>query len=392
MGGKPIVGQLRVQQVRRGDGGLSHTIVWPDGTVHGGADRFLRTLRQGTERTYAYLLVDHLRWLEAECLRSDSVTMQDLRRYMGAVGAEYAGPFGRPWRTGKAAYGQSTLQTAAACLKGFYVHQGALGVHQGLAAQFKQARLPTKADRQRVFLGHAVNALPANPLRPGKGVSRRHPKLPPEGARAALVDALPAARDRMIVTWLADGGFRIGELCGLHLMDLHLREGADCGQCRSAHVHICHREANPNRARAKTKHPWMVEREVVCGGLVRRASPAMIHTYFEYMTTEYPCGTEHGMLLVQLHGPHQGRPLAPVAVRKVIKRASVGLGFSPVRPHAFRHGFATGVLDASGGNALIARDAGGWASATTVEQVYGHVDVHDPVFTAALNHVWGADT
>ncbi len=31
----------------------------------------------------------------------------------------------------------------------------------------------------------------------------------------------------------------------------------------------------------------------------------------------------------------------------------------------------------------------GWASAATAEQVYGHVDVHDPVFTAALEHVWG---
>ncbi|WP_233520828.1 hypothetical protein [Streptomyces sp. CCM_MD2014] len=26
---------------------------------------------------------------------------------------------------------------------------------------------------------------------------------------------------------------------------------------------------------------------------------------------------------------------------------------------------------------MIAREAGGWASAATVEQVYGHVDVHD---------------
>ena len=45
-------------------------------------------------------------------------------------------------------------------------------------------------------------------------------------------------------------------------------------------------------------------------------------------------------------------------------------------------------FDVTGGNALIARDAGGWASATTVEQVYGHADVHDPVFEAALARVW----
>jgi hypothetical protein len=40
---------------------------------------------------------------------------------------------------------------------------------------------------------------------------------------------------------------------------------------------------------------------------------------------------------------------------------------------------------------MIARDAGGWASAAMVDEVYGHVDVHDPAFAAALRKVWGED-
>lgn len=51
------------------------------------------------------------------------------------------------------------------------------------------------------------------------------------------------------------------------------------------------------------------------GGLIKRVSPAMIHTYFDYITTEYPRGTlDHGMLLVQLHATmpggrgHRSRP------------------------------------------------------------------------------------
>ena len=62
--------------------------------------------------------------------------------------------------------------------------------------------------------------------------------------------------------------------------------------------------------------------------------------------------------------------------------------FGRLRPHAWRHEFATNVLDASGGNTVIARDAGGWTSATTVDEIYGHVDVHDPTFVAALNKAW----
>lgn len=64
-----VVGDLRVQQIERKDGLRSRTVVWPDGVVHTEADRFLRLHEgSGTQKTYAYYLVDHLRWLERECL------------------------------------------------------------------------------------------------------------------------------------------------------------------------------------------------------------------------------------------------------------------------------------------------------------------------------------
>ena len=131
--------------------------------------------------------------------------------------------------------------------------------------------------------------MPANPLAP-KGPHRRHPKMLPDGARDELLAVVNSARDRLAVTWLADGGLRIGEMCGLHLADLHLRENAACGECRPPHLHVCHRPGNPNGAEAKTKHPWRAEDGTVTGGLVKLVSPAMMHAYFEYMTSEYPRG------------------------------------------------------------------------------------------------------
>jgi hypothetical protein len=123
-----VVGDLRVQQIERKNGRRSWTIVWPEGAVHAEADRFLRTHDgSGTQRTYAYLLVDHLRWLERECLSFDAVVLRDLERYMGIVGAEVRMPLGEPWRVGKRPYGRSALSTAAACLKGFYLHHASLG-------------------------------------------------------------------------------------------------------------------------------------------------------------------------------------------------------------------------------------------------------------------------
>ncbi len=99
--------------------------------------------------------------------------------------------------------------------------------------------------------------------------------------------------------------------------------GADCNDTRgqSPHLHVYHRPGNPNRAEAKTKHPLRVEGETVTGGLVKRAGPAMVHAYFEYMTSGYPRGTGHGMLLVQLHGPAAGQPWAPVGAHRMLARA-----------------------------------------------------------------------
>lgn len=320
----------------------------------------------------------------------DAVTLQDLQRYMGVLGAEVRMPFGEPWRADKQPYGKTTLSTTASVLKMFYVGVSAQGRNAELARQLDQTRLPTRTDRNRALLGHVKTTMPANPLAP-RSRPRRHPKMLPDDARSALLAAANTARDRMVITWFYDGGFRVGELCGLHLADLHLRDNAECAECRSPHAHICHRDDNPNAARAKSKHPWELANGVVHGGLVRRVSPAMIHAYFGYMTTEYPrsAATGHGMLLVQLAGDEIGQPWAPAGVRGMFRRAGTRAGLGRIRPHQARHTFATAVLDASNGNLLIARDAGGWASAATVEEIYGHVDIHDPTFNAALNRVWG---
>jgi hypothetical protein len=86
--------------------------------VHEEADRFLRGHDgSGTRRTYAYFLVDHLRWLERECLALGKIQLRDLERYMGIVGAEVLMPLGEPRRAGKRPYGRAALSAAAACLR-----------------------------------------------------------------------------------------------------------------------------------------------------------------------------------------------------------------------------------------------------------------------------------
>src|SRR3974390_3801022 len=146
-------GDLRVQELERAGGRRSFTIVWPEGAVHQAADAFLCSHDgSGTQRTYAYLLVDHLRWLEREALALEGAALRDLQRYMGLLGAKVPGPHGEPWRGGGAPPGRSALQTAAACLKGFYLHQASLGVNRELGDQLARNRLPTSAGRRGAVL------------------------------------------------------------------------------------------------------------------------------------------------------------------------------------------------------------------------------------------------
>ncbi|MFF1267158.1 tyrosine-type recombinase/integrase [Streptomyces anulatus] len=374
---------------------MSYTILWPDGSVDGEADSFLRGYEgSGTQKTYAYSLVDHLRWRVREGLTTVAVKLLDLHRYMGAVGAKVPMPWGQPWRVPpKRPYGASALQVAAACLKAFYLHQCASrGVNDELRVALMVQRLPTQADRDRALLGHVMTSMPANPLAPKRGTRPRHPKMLPDGARVALLDVVNTARDEMVVTWLSDTSLRIGGLTGLHLTDLHLRENADCGDCRGPHLHVCHRWGNPNRAAAKIKPEWAVVDGSVTKGEIYRASPAMVSSYFKYMTTEYAnYASGHGMLLIQLAGARRGEPWSADGARGMLRRAGRRAELAGrITPKAFRHQFTNDILDVSKDPA-VAKAAGNWASAQMVDEVYGHPDLHSPEFQSALMAVWGEE-
>lgn len=354
--------------------------------IHVRSDRWLRTFSEGTQRTYAYHLVDHLRWLKTVNASEETVRLDDLRRYMALCGAEHAGPLGSPWLS--APLSAAALQVRAAVLKGYYLDVTSRElINETLKVQLAATRLPTRSLQDKQFLAHVSgHDVPANPLAP-PAIPRRHPRLMPDGLATALIDAVSTARDRMIVTWLNDSGVRVGELCGLHHADLHLRANHECGEERLAHFHIIKR-SNPNRARAKRGQPARLEDGVVCGGSVRYASPAMIETYLEYLTDEYfqvrGLATSN-LVLVQLQNDI-GVPLSTHGVRQMLTRAGKRAGVGKVLPHSFRHTWATALTEASGMPALTAK-AGGWASAKTVEETYLHLAASDLV-SDSLERVW----
>lgn len=357
------------------------------GYFHARADRFLTAFGEGTQRTYAYHLVDHLRWLAASGCVEDTVTMADLKRYMALCGAEHSGPLGVPWR--EHPLGESALGVRATCLKGYYLDLTTReDVNGSLRADLTARRLADGRDRNRSALGHLMISVPSNPLMRG-APPRRHPRLLPDGARDAMLDAVRTARDRMIVTWLADSGMRIGELCGLSFCDLHLVKNHACGERKGPHVHIVKRR-NPNHASAKTGRPATIVEGAITGGTVRRASPAMVDSYNEYLAEDYHpvrAVSKTDLVLVHLVGATAGQPLSTHGARQMIERAGRRAGLGRVKPHAFRHTWATALTEATGGNTKAVADEGGWSSCQTVEETYAHL-AGDPSLEAALNTIW----
>lgn len=383
-----VLGDLRVQHVDHADGRRCYLVLdVAAGRVHGRADRYLAGLGEGTQRTYAYHLVDHLRWLRATGLCEDRVSIEDLARYMALCGAHHAGPLGIPWRA--TPLSPSALEVRAACLKGYYLDvTDRENVNPVLRSAFSVRRLPTGRDRDRSMLGHVATSMPSNPLSCG-AAPRRHPRMLPPGAADALLGAVRTARDRMIVTWLRDSGMRIGELCGLSFCDLHLRRDHPCGERSGPHAHLVKR-INPNRAAAKRGFPATVMDGIITGGIVRRASPAMVDSYHEYLAEDYHrvrALADSDLVLVQLAGQRVGAGLSTHGARQMIDRAGRRAGLGRVRPHTFRHTWATALTEATGGNTKAVADEGGWTSSRTVEETYAHL-AGDPTLQAALEHIW----
>ena len=357
---------------------------------HDRAERFLSGHKPGTQRTYSFQIADHLSYLRARRLHEETVEFRHLQQYMGACGADYAGPLLGVWL--EVPLTVRGLGVRAAAVKGYYLNVlRSESLNPELLAALDRTNLPSKADQQRSrFDGRSNQKGLKNPLAPPTP-PRRDVRLLPDGTITQLLQpgVLKTARDIMIVTWLADMGPRIGELCGLRFCDLHLRTNHTCGERREPHIHIVKRDDNSNRARAKRGSAGSVTGGVVRGGTTRRVSPAMIDTYNEYLTTDYyrlRAMTTSDLVLVRLAND-AGQPLTTHGARQMLYRASARAKLGKVNPHAFRHHWATALAEATGGDARAVAAEGGWASAETVERTYVHL-ANSPALDQALVKVW----
>ncbi|BBY57400.1 tyrosine-type recombinase/integrase [Mycolicibacterium sarraceniae] len=361
--------RFSVRKVRHRDKSQSFWIFTPDLEVHRPSLTVLCRYQRSTQQTYAYSLADHLNWLLANGKSVDTVTLDDLRRYMNGLTGQLDGVYGAAWRKPtQRPLGASAAGNVASIVKAFYL---ALAVSHNINAKLVEALTSHHTARQGATRWNGE----ANPLAPKKA-ARRPRFLPDEQVQALFAPGvLTTARDVMIVTWLHDAGIRVGGLCGLRFCDLHLTHHHRC-QRTDPHIHIVGRDDNPNGARAKTRAPVnLADDGTVLDGVIRAVSPDMISTFHAYLLDEFhPMQhlVDHEQVLVHVLGKTPGAALTTAGVRKMLGRACTRAGMQArVTPHGFRHKAAATFYAETDFNAEMVAQEFGWASPQMVTDLYG---------------------
>jgi integrase/recombinase XerD len=157
-------------------------------------------------------------------------------------------------------------------------------------------------------------------------------------------DTPAALRDTAILECLYSTGMRVSELTGLQMSQLHLEAGL---------IRVI---GKGNKERLVPAGEYAA---VAIGRWIREARPGFITTSEK---------TRNRVFLNQ-----RGTPLSRMSVWNIVNRAARDAGITkPVYPHAFRHSFATHLLE-GGADLRSVQEMLGHASILTTE-IYTHVD------------------
>lgn len=184
--------------------------------------------------------------------------------------------------------------------------------------------------------GH-VTANPADGLR-GPRTGRHLPSVPSESACDALLDQGAPLRDRALAELLYGSGLRVGEASALRWADIDVDR---------ALVQV--REGKGGKPRQVPLTPPSVRllrdlRAATSGG---DADPVFLN--------------------------RDGRALSDRSMRRIVRKLGLGAGVGHVHPHAFRHAFATHLLD-HGADLRAVQELLGHRSLSTTQR-YTHVSV-----------------
>ena len=122
MGWVLVGDRFTVRKVRHQGGSLSYWVFTPDAEVHRPSLNVLKRYGTSSQQTYAYGLADHLNWARVNGKTPETVTPEDLQRYMNGVTDRADGVHGIAWRKPQQTpLGASAAGNVATVVKAYYL-------------------------------------------------------------------------------------------------------------------------------------------------------------------------------------------------------------------------------------------------------------------------------
>ncbi len=328
------------------------------------ADRFLRDLRFGADRTesttklYAGELALFLGWATVSG-RDLERAARELSRFVLVLRTTAITRRGRGYGRVRSA---GRINHVLAVVREFYKHAAAHGdVDASVMAALYEVGddrfLPAELRAEDGVLRYRVR--PRHKLR---ATRRAVPRVAEQEEWEALLGAAASWRDRFLLVLLWFSGLRIGEALGLRRSDLHLMASAKQLGCSvtGAHLHVVPRD-NANGAAAKSR----CERVVPLAHYV-------VSYYDLYLDERECCPAAAGcdFVFVNLFHEPLGAPMRAGRVNQLFASLSLRAKLErEVTPHMLRHAAASAMMAAGGLD--VTQALLGHASITST-QIYLH--------------------
>jgi integrase/recombinase XerD len=328
------------------------------------ADRFLRDLRFGADRTesttkqYAGELALFLGWA-ARSGRDLQRAAGELSRFVLMLRTTAITRRGRGYGQVRSA---GRINHVLAVVREFYKHAAA---HRSVDACVIAALYEVGDDR---FVPAELRAedgalryrvRPRHRLRATRDAA---PRVATQEEWEALLEAATNWRDRFLLVLLWFSGLRIGEALGLRRSDLHLMDSATALGCQvaGAHLHVVPRE-NSNGAAAKSRRERVVP-----------LAQYVVSYYDLYLDERERCTAAAGcdFVFVNLFGEPLGAPMRPGRASELFASLSARAKLQRrVTAHMLRHAAASAMIAAGGLD--VTQALLGHASITST-QIYLH--------------------
>ena len=135
--------RFTVRKVCHQGGSLSYWVFTPDAEVHRPSLNVLKRYGTSSQQTFAYGLADHLNWARVNGKTPETVTLEDLQRYMNGVTDQADGVYGIAWRKPQQTpLGASAAGNVATVVKAYYL---TLSTSQPVNPDLVEARIESSA-------------------------------------------------------------------------------------------------------------------------------------------------------------------------------------------------------------------------------------------------------